>query len=195
MNWSPHNWKEARRLQAWELLQRGWSQRQIAEAMGVSEAAVSQWMTRAREPGPAALQPRSPPGVPAACLPTSWPACPRSYTGVPKATAFAARYGPARASPSSCTWHVASGTIRPMAAASSKPFDGVSNSRHAARGNTAKRPWLTGTRTPGRPSTKGPGSSATHLLHRRVRVLSPSERRADVCAGGPYAHLAAVVDP
>jgi transposase len=64
MNRSPHNWKEARRLQAWELLQHGWSQRQIAEAMGVSEAAVSQWMTRARVQGPEALQHRPPPGVP-----------------------------------------------------------------------------------------------------------------------------------
>jgi transposase len=64
MNPSPHNWQEARRLQAWELLQHGWSQRHIAEAMGVSEAAVSQWMKRARARGPAALQHRSPPGVP-----------------------------------------------------------------------------------------------------------------------------------
>jgi hypothetical protein len=32
--------------------------------MGVSEAAVSQWMTRARTQGPAALQHRPPPGVP-----------------------------------------------------------------------------------------------------------------------------------
>jgi transposase len=64
MNRPPHNWKEARRLQAWELLQHGWSQRHIAEAMGVSEAAVSQWMKRAHAQGPAALQHRSPPGVP-----------------------------------------------------------------------------------------------------------------------------------
>ena len=49
---SPHNWKEARRLQAWHLKQQGWSQRQIAEALGVSEGAVSQWMTRARERAP-----------------------------------------------------------------------------------------------------------------------------------------------
>ena len=37
MNPTPHNWKEARRLQAWHLKQQGWSQRQIAEALGVSE--------------------------------------------------------------------------------------------------------------------------------------------------------------
>jgi transposase len=63
MNRSPHNWKEARRLQAWRLKQRGWSQRQIAEALGVSEGAVSQWMRRARNSGPDALRHRPPPGA------------------------------------------------------------------------------------------------------------------------------------
>jgi transposase len=51
MNQSPHNWKKARRLQAWHLQQQGWSQRQIARALGVSEGAVSQWMMRARDGG------------------------------------------------------------------------------------------------------------------------------------------------
>ena len=63
MNRSPTNWKEARRLQAWSLKQQGWSQRRIAEALGVSEGAVSQWMTRARDGGPTALYHRSPPGA------------------------------------------------------------------------------------------------------------------------------------
>ena len=52
MTYTPANWKEARRLQAWHLKQKGWSQRHMAEAMGVSEAAVSQWMKRARVGGP-----------------------------------------------------------------------------------------------------------------------------------------------
>jgi Winged helix-turn helix len=64
MNHSPRNWKEARRLQAWKLLQQGWSQRQIAEAMGVSEGAVSQWMQRARAGGHDALRHRASPGAP-----------------------------------------------------------------------------------------------------------------------------------
>ena len=64
MNPTPHNWKEARRLQAWRLKQKGWAQRQIAEAVGVSEGAVSQWMKRAREAGPEALRRRPPPGAP-----------------------------------------------------------------------------------------------------------------------------------
>ena len=62
MKTTPHNWKEARRLQAWRLKQKGWPQRQIAEALGVSEAAVSQWMKRARTGGPEALRHRPPPG-------------------------------------------------------------------------------------------------------------------------------------
>jgi transposase len=60
----PPNWKEARRRQAWHLKQQGWPQRQIAEALGVSEGAVSQWMKRAREAGPDALRHRPPPGAP-----------------------------------------------------------------------------------------------------------------------------------
>jgi transposase len=64
MNPIPHNWKEARRLQAWHLLQKGWPQHQIAEALGVSAAAVSQWLKRARQDGPQALRHRPPPGAP-----------------------------------------------------------------------------------------------------------------------------------
>jgi transposase len=64
MNSTPPNWKEARRLQAWRLKQQGWPQRQIAEAFGVSEGAVSQWMKRAREAGPDALRHRPSPGAP-----------------------------------------------------------------------------------------------------------------------------------
>jgi transposase len=64
MNPKPRNWKEARRHQAWHLKQKGWSQRQIAEALGVSAAAVSQWLKRARKSGLQALRHRPPPGAP-----------------------------------------------------------------------------------------------------------------------------------
>jgi transposase len=64
MNRVPKDWKEARRLQAWHLKQQGWSQRQIAEALGVSAGAVSQWMSRARAGGPEALRHRPRPGAP-----------------------------------------------------------------------------------------------------------------------------------
>jgi transposase len=64
MKTTSQNGKEARRLQAWHLTQQGWPQRQMAEALGVSAAAVSQWMKRAREGGPQALQHHPPSGAP-----------------------------------------------------------------------------------------------------------------------------------
>jgi transposase len=64
MNQTLHNWKEARRLQAWRLKQTGWPQRQIAEALGVSAAAVSQWVQRARAGDLQALRHRPSPGAP-----------------------------------------------------------------------------------------------------------------------------------
>ena len=64
MKTTPQNWQEARRLQAWHLKQHGWPQRQIAAALGVSEAAVSQWVRRGRDGGPHALRHRPPPGAP-----------------------------------------------------------------------------------------------------------------------------------
>ena len=64
MNNTSRNWREARRLQAWHLKRQGWSQRQIAAALGVSEGAVSQWMKRAGDGGADALRHRPPPGAP-----------------------------------------------------------------------------------------------------------------------------------
>lgn len=52
-----------RRQRAWELHQAGWWGKDIAGALGVSEAAVSQWIKRAREGGVAALQTRPRPGA------------------------------------------------------------------------------------------------------------------------------------
>ena len=58
----PRDWREARRLRAWELKQQGWKQRTIAAALGVTPGAVSQWLTRAAEGGVAALRNRFRPG-------------------------------------------------------------------------------------------------------------------------------------
>lgn len=58
----PHDWREGRRLRAWELAQQGWSQRKIAEALGVSPGAVGQWMSRAKREGVEALRRRPSPG-------------------------------------------------------------------------------------------------------------------------------------
>ncbi len=45
------DWREGRRLRAWELRQQGWTQQDITDALGVSKGAVSQWMRRGREGG------------------------------------------------------------------------------------------------------------------------------------------------
>ena len=59
----PQNWREARRFQAWELKQKGWKQKDIAEALGVTPGAVSQWMKRVEEDGVDALRYRPSPGA------------------------------------------------------------------------------------------------------------------------------------
>lgn len=57
------DWREGRRLRGWELHEAGWSQSEIATALGVTSGAVSQWMRRAREgDGPEALRRRVAPG-------------------------------------------------------------------------------------------------------------------------------------
>lgn len=50
-NNQPQDWREARRLQAWKLYQKGWKQKDIAEALDVSEGAVSQWLKKAKSVG------------------------------------------------------------------------------------------------------------------------------------------------
>src|SRR5262245_18743727 len=58
------DWREWRRLRAVHLKQQGWSQRDIAEALGVTEATVSRWLARAGAGGPEALFTRHSPGHP-----------------------------------------------------------------------------------------------------------------------------------
>ena len=57
------DWREERRKRAWELKQGGWSQKEIAEALGVTEGAVSQWMKSARAGGEEALKAHPAPGA------------------------------------------------------------------------------------------------------------------------------------
>ena len=45
-------------MRAWELYQKGWQQKDIAEALGVTSGSVSQWLKRGREEGPEALRSR-----------------------------------------------------------------------------------------------------------------------------------------
>ena len=60
----PVNWREGRRLRAWELVRKGWKQADVAEALGVTPGAVSQWVRTARQGGHQALRHRKPAGSP-----------------------------------------------------------------------------------------------------------------------------------
>lgn len=60
----PKDWREGRRLRAWELHEQGWKQKDIAAALGVTEGAVSQWMSKGKAQGPEALRHQPSPGAP-----------------------------------------------------------------------------------------------------------------------------------
>lgn len=60
----PKDWREGRRLRAWERYEQGWSQNKMAEALGVTEGAVSQWITKGKAQGPEALRHQPSPGAP-----------------------------------------------------------------------------------------------------------------------------------
>jgi transposase len=58
------DWREGRRLRAFELKEQGCKHTEIADALGVTQGAVSQWMKRARQEGVQALRHKPPPGAP-----------------------------------------------------------------------------------------------------------------------------------
>jgi transposase len=58
------DWREGRRLRAWELSQQGWWQKDIAAALGVTKGSVSRWVKRAKEEGPEVLRHRKGSGRP-----------------------------------------------------------------------------------------------------------------------------------
>ncbi len=53
------DWREERRLLAWELKRHGWKQKRIAEVLEVSPGAVSRWLTLAKTKGHEALRVQS----------------------------------------------------------------------------------------------------------------------------------------
>ncbi len=65
----PKGWREGRRFRAWELRKKGWTQQRIAEALGVTQGAVSQWLKKAEEGGVETLRHRKRSGAPSRLTP------------------------------------------------------------------------------------------------------------------------------
>lgn len=57
------DWREGRRFRVFELHQKGWKQQPIADALGLTQGAVSQILRRVRTEGVAALCTRKAPGA------------------------------------------------------------------------------------------------------------------------------------
>ncbi len=70
------------------LKQRGWMQRDIAEALDVSEVALSGWLARARDGGPEVLRARSAPGRPPRLSPAQRRSIPELLWHGPEAYGF-----------------------------------------------------------------------------------------------------------
>jgi transposase len=167
MNPTPHDWKEARRLQAWHLTQQGWSQHQIAAALGVSEGAVSQWMKRARAFGATALRHRPYLGAAPRLSPDQLARLPELLHRGAEAYGFRGQ-----------VW-----TRSRIAALIHLAFGIWYNTRHVGRlclmihwsppknpsgapANATKRRLPTGARTRGPPSKEGASPAADDPLHR-----------------------------
>lgn len=54
----PTDWREWRRLRAWDVYEQGWKQKDSAAALDLTEGAVSQWVKRGRTLGREALYPQ-----------------------------------------------------------------------------------------------------------------------------------------
>jgi transposase len=79
---------EWRRYRALYLKQRGWIQRDIAEALDVSEVALSGWLARARDGGPESLRSRPAPGRPPRLSPAQRRSIPELLWHGPEAYGF-----------------------------------------------------------------------------------------------------------
>jgi transposase len=62
--WKPEDWREGRRRRAFELQQLGRSENEIAQALGVTQGAVSQWLSRGSTDGGPAWSTKPRPGRP-----------------------------------------------------------------------------------------------------------------------------------
>ena len=84
----PPECREWRRFRALYLKKRGWHQRDIAEALDISEVSVSRWLADARDYGPESLRARPASGAPPRLSPAQRRSLPESLWHGPEAYGF-----------------------------------------------------------------------------------------------------------
>jgi transposase len=184
------DWREGRRLRAFELKQQGWSQQRIAEALGVSKGAVSQWMKRARDGGGVeALKRRPAPGAQPRLSEEQRARVPELLERGAEAhgfrgevwtcervaivirTEFGVSYHPA---------HV-SRLLKALRQSLHKP-------QRWAESSMMRRPSTTGNKRSGLLSKRGAEGGQDHSLLRPVGLLSIAYGGSHLCSGGKDAH-------
>lgn len=88
MDQTPQDWKEYRRFRALALHEQGRSGTEIAAVLGVTTAAVSQWLVAARERGPEALRSRKAPGATPKLTPEQFALLPKLLERSPQEYGF-----------------------------------------------------------------------------------------------------------
>src|SRR5215217_3850705 len=182
------NWREGRRLRAFELKEQGWKQTQIAEALGVSEGAVSQWMKRAREEGAKGLRHKPPPGAPSRLSEDERARLPELLARGAKAHGFRGelwtceRVAIVICKEFGVSYHPAqvSRVVRAL---------GLSLQNHSAGLSSGmRRPSTTGKKRSGLPSKRGTKGRQNHSVCRSVGLLSASCGGSHLRPGGKDAH-------
>ena len=194
MHAPPRDWKEGRRLRALELFEQGWKQVRIAEALGVTRGAVSQWLKRAREGGREALRHRPLPGRQPRLSPEQRAQVPALLATGAEAYGFIG-----------AVW-----TTERVATVIAREFGVHHHPAHVSRilatiGWSLQKPMRRATQrdeqaihtgaTSGDPLLKQSPRGGPHdRLGRRGRILSAALRRPHLCAVRPDTHLVRAAD-
>ncbi len=197
----PRDWREGRRLRAGDLHQQGWSQIRIAQALGVTPGAVSQWIKRGNHGGAPALRTGRRLAPHAAYHLRSAPTCHPCWPKVPKRMASWVTSGRKPALPRSSNRNLVLHTTVIILVAYCGRAAGPSKNRSNRRASATRRPSCGGKRNAGQRSKKAEDEERTliwvdesgfYLLPAVVRTYAPCGETPTLRAKLSYDHLAVI---
>jgi transposase len=202
MNPTPSDWREAHRFRAFELKQDGWKQTNIAEALGVSEGAVSQWMKKAREGGKEVLKTSPRPGRPPKLSDEErTEKLPSLLEKGPSTSGFGERSGPGSESERSSRRNLASSTTSLRSVGSWIKSGGADKSPTTGLISAMRKPPKSGRTRNGRESKKAETENRTvmfvdeagfYQLPAAVRTYAPRGETPVLRAPLDYDNLSAI---